>query len=235
MKIDIRKEAQEIWLALSMECQYTSDYQIRMIEKTRPAGILPVRLSEKEGETTFLYKVTDMISLQQYYRRHALDETEMFWIAETILSVIQQMGRFLLDPDHLILNPSCMFRSEEELFFCYLPIYRKPFRDSFHVLTEYFVRELDYENPNAIQTGCRFHKYTMKVNYDLGRVIEQVRKEVEQQKNISEKALENAELIPEEYENRLTDSVAPDKKERKNSRFRRKKKKMSKWGEWENL
>ena len=55
------------------------------------------------------------------------------------------------------------------------------------------------------------------------------------QKNISEKALENAELIPEEYENRLTDSVAPDKKERKNSRFRRKKKKMSKWGEWENL
>lgn len=235
IKIDIRKESQEIWLVLHMDSPYTSDYQIHMIERTKPAGILPVRLSETDGKTTFLYQITDMISLQQYYRNHVLDEKEMFWIAGQVLTVIRRMKQYLLDPEHLILNPSCMYRTGEELYFCYLPVYRKSFRKSFHILTEYFVRELDYDNADAIQTGCRFHKYTMQMNYDLERVIEQVRGEVESKKKNTENETEDTESISEENENQTDVSGGPDHKKRKRRHLRRKRKKMSKWGEWENL
>lgn len=252
MKVEIRKESQEIWLALSMQCHYTSDYQMRMIERTGPAGILPVRFAEKDGETTFLYRITDMYSLQQYYRHNALNDKEMFLISEAVLSVIDEMRHYLLDPEHLVLNPACIYRHGEELLFCYLPIYRKPFRESFHVLTEYFVKELDYENADAIQAACRFHKYTMEENYDLERIIRQVRKEVSEksrQRNDSgENNIDNEadfkeqdhtfnpmENVQEERMNSLDDAISSNKKVGKTGRFRRRKKKMSKWGEWENL
>lgn len=235
MKIEVRRDAQNTWLALSGNCHYQPDYQVEMIRQTSPKGILPLRLTETSEETAFLYKISDMVSLQKHYRRNKLDDKEMVWITEEIIGTVEHMKRYLLDPDHLILNPSCIFKDEQNLSFCYLPIYKKAFRDSFHVLTEYFVRELDYDNPVAIQTACRLHKYTMEKNYEIDRVIQRVKKEIQEERWFRKAKTENADsqytdtIERAETHSEAQDMVKPYRESRE------KKKKMSKWGEWENL
>ena len=235
MKIEVRRDAQNTWLALSGNCHYQPDYQVEMIRQTSPKGILPLRLTETSEETAFLYKISDMVSLQKHYRRNKLDDREMVWITEEIIGTVEHMKRYLLDPDHLILNPSCIFKDEQNLSFCYLPIYKKAFRDSFHVLTEYFVRELDYDNPVAIQTACRLHKYTMEKNYEINRVVQRVKKEIQEERWFRKAKTENADSqYTDQIERAETHSEAQEMvKPYRESR--EKKKKMSKWGEWENL
>ena len=235
MKIEVRKDAQNTWLALSGRCCYQPDYQVEMMKQVKPKGLLALRFTETAGETTFLYNISDMVSLQKYYRQNKLDDKEMIWIAEEIIVMIDQMRRYLLDPDRLILNPSCIFRCGTELFCCYLPVYRKPFRESFHILTEYFVRELDYDNSYAIQMGCRLHKYTMEENYDVRRVVQQVKKEVQEEKwamQTKTGSMSEQHIIPAESVEQVENN---SDKENKRSIFYKKKRKMSKWGEWENL
>ncbi len=238
MKIEVRRDAQNTWLALSGNCHYEPDYQVEMIRQTNPKGILPLRLTETSGETVFLYKISDMVSLQKHYRHNKLDDKEIVWITEEITDTVEHMKRYLLDPDHLVLNPSCIFRDEQNLSFCYLPIYKKAFRDSFHVLTEYFVKELDYDNPVAIQTACRLHKYTMEKNYEVNRVIQRVKKEIQEERWFRKAKTENTENT----ENKYTDMIegaeiySEDQDIAKTFRgVREKRRKMSKWGEWENL
>lgn len=235
MKIEVRRDAQNTWLALSGNCHYQPDYQVEMIRQTSPKGILPLRLTETSEETAFLYKISDMVSLQKHYRHNKLDDKEMVWITEEIIGTVEHMKRYLLDPDHLILNPSCIFKDKQNLSFCYLPIYKKAFRDSFHVLTEYFVRELDYDNPVAIQTACRLHKYTMEKNYEINRVVQRVKKEIQEERWFRKAKTENADsqytdtIERAETHSEAQDMVKPYRESRE------KKKKMSKWGEWENL
>lgn len=235
MKITVEREANDSWLKISESIQYESDYQMKMIAYNNPAKMLPMKIKKTDEETIFLYDISDTISLQQYYRQQALNQEEMLWIISEILHVLNEMRRYLLEPDRLVLNPACIFKKENELLFCFLPIYKKSFRKSFHTLTEYFVKELDYSDENAIQTGCRLHKYTMEDNYKLENILKRVEREVEEN-NVNRVLTTQIPPVPEENEESDQDFQAFQEEKRFSFKFwKRKKKKLSKWGEWENL
>jgi hypothetical protein len=221
MEIEIRREGQDTWMILKHAAGYEMDYQIKMLEHASLDGLLQMKLRETEEGTDFHYRISNQISLKQFYKKHPLDEKDMLKITDKILGVVDNMGRFLLDPDRLVLNPSCIYMNDEMLQLCYLPIFRRPFGQSFHQLTEYFVRELDYENPAAVQVACRLHKYTMQENYRLRDVLVKVQEETKETAVLFEETEIQGEDVSE--------------KRSKVQKPKRAKPKMSKWGDWENL
>ena len=64
---------------------------------------------------------------------------------------------------------------------------------SYHELTEYFVRKVDYQDLESIQLACMLHKETLKETYDLESILQQYEEEA---KNREEKSKE--EKIREE-------------------------------------
>lgn len=245
MKIEIKREAQTAWMILKEKVIYQGDYQMKMMEEISMSELLPLRLEGREEETSFLYHISGLTSVQNYYQQHVLDKKEMMQLAYELAETAKKMSRYLLEADRLVLNPACIYRTPDHFLFCYLPIFRKPFSESFHQLTEYFVRELDYEDPDAIQTACRLHKYTMQDNYSLAEVVKKVQEELESISRSTGKMKEKQEEWekPAEWEEEdaadedIEEIMTPGNRRRNRAdrSGRRRKKKMSKWGEWENL
>ena len=48
---------------------------------------------------------------------------------------------------------------------------------SYHELTEYFVRKVDYQDLESIQLACMLHKETLKETYDLESILQQYEEE----------------------------------------------------------
>lgn len=71
---------------------------------------------------------------------------------------------------------------------------------SYHELTEYFVRKVDYQDLESIQLACMLHKETLKETYDLESILQQYEEEA---KNREEKSKE--EKIREEVREKKTE------------------------------
>lgn len=55
---------------------------------------------------------------------------------------------------------------------------------SYHELTEYFVKKVDYQDLESIQLACMLHKETLKETYDLESILQQYEEEAKTGKKV---------------------------------------------------
>lgn len=58
---------------------------------------------------------------------------------------------------------------------------------SYHELTEYFVKKVDYQDLESIQLACMLHKETLKETYDLESILQQYEEEAKNRKKSPKK------------------------------------------------
>ena len=80
--------------------------------------------------------------------------------------------------------------------FCYYPANEQGIAESFHELTEFFVRETDYQDRSGIYISYALHKMTLAENYQICQVIEEIL-------NNQEEEYEDQEAEEEDYEEDL--------------------------------
>lgn len=83
----------------------------------------------------------------------------------------------MLEPNYLMLSEKYIFEKNENYFFCFFPENEKTWQVSYHELTEYFVRKVDYQDLESIQLACMLHKETLKETYDLESILQQYEEE----------------------------------------------------------
>ena len=112
---------------------------------------------------------------------------------------------------------------------------------SYHELTEYFVRKVDYQDLESIQLACMLHKETLKETYDLESILQQYEEEAKnrEEKFKEEKIREenqNIEVQENSYYNKARENYAVMEEKRYGpiKKFA-KRFKSGKWGEWEDL
>ena len=79
------------------------------------------------------------------------------------------------------------------------PKVKEPVCEAFHVMTEYFVKKLDYEETEGILLAYELHKATLQENYDLEKIMDDYRMH-EEKRHSSEipRGNEGQEVLPEE-------------------------------------
>ena len=60
---------------------------------------------------------------------------------------------------------------EGKFYFCYYPPASQDLWTAFHHLTEYLVRQADYEDKECVRIVFLLHKETMEENYDLEKLV----------------------------------------------------------------
>ena len=124
---------------------------------------------------------------------------------------------------------------------------------SYHELTEYFVKKVDYQDLESIQLACMLHKETLKETYDLESILQQYeeeaknRKEKSKEEKIREESKREKDRIEmEENQNMEVQENSYYSKSRENYAVMEEKRygpikkfakrfKSGKWGEWEDL
>ena len=111
-------------------------------------------------------------------------------------AVIQTVRHFMLNENHILLEPDYIFYDEEQFAFCYLPDAKGDFYRDFHKLTEYFVRHVDYEDSEAVYLTQSVNRESMEENYDLGEILMTYEVEAAERKaKAEEKALERGNIF----------------------------------------
>lgn len=180
MKTTIRVEKEttlnKAWLHIYTQREYYEDYQMPMIKKNKITGILPMDGCEVEGCGRYTYDTSGFMTVQAMYEKRRIKKADMEGIVRDLIKTTEELRRFMLNPDSLILQPECIFQREGKRYFCYLPGYTGAMNISFHELTEYFVKMVDYEDMEGICLAYELHKATLQEHYNLPGIMKVYKK-----------------------------------------------------------
>jgi len=212
---------------------YKEDYQMRMLTENKIRGILPVSGRGMNGNSFYDYDVSGKISMKAMFERSKMSSNDIKKFLEQLKEVIMEVGNFLLSKDGILLDPEYIFYGNDRFYFCYYPLANTDFWEEFHVLTEYFVKQADYEEQECVNITFLLHKETMEENYSLDKLIETCLKEKEPEiPKVTYDTSEHEWIAGQAVGSsilRETDNLwSPVRK------FLSKHKK-SKWGEWDGL
>ena len=175
-KINQQSRVAESEIIIDSVQPYRENYQMRMIKNNRIPGLLRVSGCGMEGASRYYYHTGHSQSLETYYKNKDIKAEEILKLTRQFLSVMEKMKDYMLEPNYLMLSEKYIFEKDENYFFCFFPENEKTWQVSYHELTEYFVKKVDYQDLESIQLACMLHKETLKETYDIETYCSSMRK-----------------------------------------------------------
>lgn len=189
MKVEYERDLHHAWMILETDEIYKEDYQMRMLAENMIPGLLKVRGQGKDEKSQYRYEISGKISLQTTGEKEHWKFAEIENFMRQFIQVLYTVRNYLLDVNCLSLEPEHIYMSDKTYYFCYCPGMPGNILEKFHELTEYFVRETDYEQKEAVYLAYELHKASMEENYNIEYALEQIleRKENEMERAEPEK------------------------------------------------
>lgn len=156
---------------------YHEDYQMRMLQVNEIEGILPVKGRGIDGASFYDYNVSGKISMQAMYERTKISGEDLKLFLRQLLAVIRETENYLLNIHCILLEPEFIFYEAGRFYFCYYPQAKQELWTEIHKLTEYFVKQADYEDKESVRIVFILHKETMAENYSLEKIVKECIKE----------------------------------------------------------
>ena len=182
MKVTYENGWEHTDIHIDLKLPYREDYQIRMLSANDIAGLIKVKGSGRDGDSRYSYRINGGISMEKQYSVCEMKRKDVERFIEDLLGTVEDVVGHLLDPDGIILTPDMVFIEGGKHRFCYLPVSRESMEKrpslcrSFHQMTEYFVKKLDYRDTKGIFLVYRLHKDTMQEGFKLRKIIEECRR-----------------------------------------------------------
>ena len=167
IQIEYETNLSQAFFRVTVAEPYIEDYQIPMLQRNPIDGILSVEGCGVNGGSCYTYGVGGCISMSDLYIKTSMKKQDIQELVDRLLEIIEALQQHMLNPDCLMLEPEYLFRRAGKWWFCYLPGRKKKLTQSFHELSEYFVKTLDYEDVEGIFLAYELHKATLQEKYDL--------------------------------------------------------------------
>ena len=196
LKIGYRRDLNTSYFIVESDRFYQSDYQLKMLANNEICGLLQVKGRGVNGRSRYEYEIQGKHSLEFLTQKGPVTYEMIIAIIEDLLAVMEEMRDYLLSPNQLLLDPRSIFCEKGRYYFCYYPANEQGIAESFHELTEFFVRETDYQDRSGIYISYALHKMTLAENYQICQVIEEIL-------NNQEEEYEDQEAEEEDYEEDL--------------------------------
>ncbi len=150
---------------------YKEDYQMRMLRMNDIDGLLSVKGRGIDGVSFYDYNVSGKISMQAMYEKNKISGEDLKAFLKQLLAVIRTVENYLLNINCILIDPEYIFYESGKYYFCYYPQARREVWEEFHRLTEYFVKQADYEDKECVRVVFILHKETMAENYSLEKIV----------------------------------------------------------------
>ncbi len=158
-------------LIIEIPLIYKADYKYHMIQENEIHGLLQMSGCGVEKKSRYSYTITGMISMKDKYEQQMFLYEDVMEILKDIFNTMCSMRKYMLDPESLLLYPEFIFWDGEEWKFCCLPPRKKVLSESFHTLSEYFIRKIDLRDMKGVMLGFELHKATFYKHFDLENIL----------------------------------------------------------------
>ncbi len=149
---------------------YKEDYQIRMLRANHLNGILKMGGRGMNENSYYDYDVSGKISMKAMFARSKISAEDIKMFLRDLKNVVREVETFLLNIHCILLKPEYIFYEDGKYFFCYYPLARQDLWEELHELTEYFVKQADYQDQEGVRMVFLLHKKTMDENYSLEKL-----------------------------------------------------------------
>lgn len=181
MITEFERELRHTWMIFEIEKIYEEDYQMKMIYSNSIPGLLNVQGQGMDEKSRYRYEISGKISMKALGERESWNYFQMENFMRQLIQILKEMDNYLLNVNCLSLKPEHIYWNDGKYYFCYCPALEQDLWEEFHELTEYFVRETNYEDKEAIYFAYELHKSSMEENYNIEEILEKIleRKEAE--------------------------------------------------------
>ena len=195
LKTEIREEKDwnQSCLYIEVPVPYEEDYEIRMIRNNDIPGLLKVTGIGSEGKSRYAYHTGGYISLAKKFEKETVDRDMIMEFTCQFIETVNAVRDYILDPDGILLAPEYIYVKEGRYKFCYLPMSYRCLKNSFHEMTEFIVKKLDYRDTEGIFLAYILHRSTLQEEYDLRAILDEYiseekkrREEQKQKEDISD-------------------------------------------------
>lgn len=149
-------------------------YQIRMVEENAVPYLLQPVSMEMDGILYLRYETNTQYVIDRMLRQSKMNGALLMnWIAQ-ILKCLEQLEKYLLSPDNLVLLPEYMYYSHTggNIHMVYAPGYEKKIIRQLRVLLEYFMQHFDAEDRDGIQALYGIHAMVCREDADLPDLLQ---------------------------------------------------------------
>lgn len=171
MKTYLKKDLQKTYLILEGNENETEDYQIAMLRENNIPGILNTDMRYMDNQSHYYYDISGKVSFKSSYEQSHLESQDIKRLLSGLIEAIKNLQKYMLDSNHILLDPEYIFCNETEIFFCYYPCCTQDAKEEFHKLTEFFVREINYKDEEGVRFAYTLHKATMEDNYSIEQIM----------------------------------------------------------------
>lgn len=205
-----------VYLHLTVDKKYEEDYQMWMFRENQIAGVLNVEGCSVEGKARYTYEVGGFTSMSKMFEKKAMEKGTILEVISGLLGAIEILQEYMLNPDCLLLDPEYIFFRAGQWYFCYLPVFETDLEKSFHRLTEYFVKTLDYGDLEGIFLAYELHKATLQEHYDLRFIMEDYKQHEQERKQAERKEKEERQRFGNVFCLTEEDDIDEDDVDKKN-------------------
>lgn len=152
-------------------------YQYCILTRGGIKGLLPCSLRYINGQAYLYYDITSRQNVAQLYGKGVIDRAwvrEFFW---SYKQVRQEMGRFLLDEENILIYPEQIFQdlSSRNFFFLYLPYHEEG--NGLRQFLEFVLGHMNYEDEKLVE--CVYSMYEQYEKVGAAYLQEKIFEDVE--------------------------------------------------------
>ncbi len=171
MNIRINNELDYTELVIEEVCEFQEDYQLAMIRENQIPGLLKVQGWGVDQKSQYSYDISGLPSMKERFEKEPITEKNLRVFLGQLFAVLEEMRKYMLDINRIVLDPMYIFLRDADYQFCYLPSQESKLTITFHGLTEYFIKAVDYGDTKCVVMACELHKVTMEERYNLRELL----------------------------------------------------------------
>lgn len=173
MKTFYKNDLKRAFLILETEEGEKEDYQIVMLQENDIEGLLKTDVRYVDNRSDYYYDISGKTSFKALHEKIHLNCDEMKNLVNDLLQTMRNVHRYMLDGANILLDPEYIFCEKDKYYFCYYPSSEQDIKKEFHSLTEFFVREVNYNDEEGVHLAYTLHKSTMEDNYSIEEIMQQ--------------------------------------------------------------
>ena len=212
--------------------QHETEYEIHMLEENQIPGFMKCVRKKINGKNRYYYEITSRQSLTQICETETLKRKDIRMILQSLYLALQQVDRYLLDGNKIILEPELIYMDIEsrEAVFCYLPSCENRIQDSFRVFASYLLYHLNHTDTEAVLMVFEINRKVQETNYALMDLLQEIQSTSEPEKNeqTQEETLTISPKTVTEKESTVCDRETCEDKKTKDIKIKEKKTKEKK-------
>ena len=150
MDIRVNNQMGELSLSVSGE-EVTDSYMERILAENTIEGLLPVRITNMDGETGFNYDISSDVSLEKRFAGRFIGYDEIRTLILSLTDMPGRLAEFLLPKEGLLLGANTIFYNEsrQKYEYCLYIANKEKYFTGIKELISFLLRRVDHQDEQA--------------------------------------------------------------------------------------